>query len=112
MVSTLKIFGLISCGFLLYLGLSNAAQAADEMKLPPDAKQPGGERVGGQSGEGREPATGTEGEAGVDHTRQPGGPRVGGQSGQPAGTHTQEGEAGVDHTRQPGDPRIGGQSGK
>ena len=32
MVSILKVVGLMSCGFLLCLGLSNAASAADEMK--------------------------------------------------------------------------------
>ena len=75
-------------------------------------RQPGGPRVGGQSGEGGEPATGTVGKARKPHTRQPGGPRVGGQSGRPAGTHTQEGEAGKPHARQPGGPRVGGQGGQ
>lgn len=111
MISTLRIIGLMSCGFLLCLGLSNAAPAADEMKAPPHAKKPGGERVGGQSGKGKEPATGAVGEVGKPHTRQPDSPRVGGQGGQSAGTHTQEGEAGTDHTRKPGDPRVGGQGG-
>jgi hypothetical protein len=44
MVSIPKVVGLISCGFLLCLGLSNAALATDDMK----AGQP--ERQGGQAG--------------------------------------------------------------
>ena len=44
MVSIPKVIGLISCGFLLCLGLSNAASATDDMK----AGQP--ERQGGQAG--------------------------------------------------------------
>ena len=44
MVSIPKVVGLTSCGFLLCLGLSNAASAADGMKdAPPD-------RQGGQAG--------------------------------------------------------------
>ena len=89
MVAIPKLIGLISCGFLLYLGLSNAASAEEKKKAPPKVeadvdhtRQPGGPRVGGQSGTGGEPATGSVGEADVDHTRQPGGPRVGGQGGQ------------------------------
>ncbi len=110
MVSTPKIIGLMSCGFLLCLGLSNPAQtvAADGTS----ERQPGGPRVGGQGGEGGEPATGTVGKARKPHTRQPGGPRVGGQGGRPAGTHIQEGEAGKPHARQPGGPRAGGQGGQ
>jgi hypothetical protein len=82
MVSTPKIMGLMSCGFLLCLGLSNPAQAvaADGTS----DRQPGGPRVGGQgaqptpaqAGEGKKADT-------PDHTRQPGGPRVGGQGAQP-----------------------------
>ena len=109
MISTPKVIGLMSCGFLLCLGLSNAAQAvaADGTS----ERQPGGPRVGGQGGKGGEPATGTVGKAGKPHARQPGGPRVGGQGGQPAGTHTQEGKAGKPHAQQPGGPRVGGQGG-
>src|SRR5512141_1364570 len=44
MVSIPKFIGLMSCGFLLCLGLSNVASAADDMK----AGQP--DRQGGQAG--------------------------------------------------------------
>jgi hypothetical protein len=44
MVSIPKVVGLMSCGFLLCLGLSNAALATDDMKVG----QP--ERQGGQAG--------------------------------------------------------------
>ena len=44
MVSIPKVIGLMSCGFVLCLGLSNAASAADDMK----AGQP--DRKGGQAG--------------------------------------------------------------
>lgn len=44
MVSIPKVIGLMSCGFLLCLGLSNGASAADGMK----AGQP--DRQGGQAG--------------------------------------------------------------
>jgi len=44
MVSIPKVIGLMSCGFLLCLGLSNAALATDDMK----ADQP--DRQGGQAG--------------------------------------------------------------
>ena len=46
MVDTPKIVGLMSCGFLLCLGLSNPAQAvaADGTHT----REPGGPRVGGQ----------------------------------------------------------------
>jgi hypothetical protein len=44
MVSIPKVVGLMSCGFLLCLGLSNAALATDDMK----AGQP--DRKGGQAG--------------------------------------------------------------
>jgi hypothetical protein len=49
MVSTPKIIGLMSCGFLLCLGLSNPAQAvaADGTHT----RQPSGPRVGGQGGQ-------------------------------------------------------------
>ena len=83
MVSTPKIIGLMCCGFLLCLGLSNEAQAE----------------------EGKE--------AGTPHTRQPGGPRVGGQGAPPDPAAVVEGEkAGKPHARQPGDPRVGGQGGQ
>jgi hypothetical protein len=80
MVSTPKIIGLMSCGFLLCLGLSNPAQAiaADGTHT----RQPGGPRVGGQGGQ---PDAGQAmvGEKGKPHARKPGDPRVGGQAGQP-----------------------------
>jgi len=83
MVSTPKIIGLMSCGFLLCLGLSNPAPAAEGEK------------------------------AGTPHTRQPGDPRVGGQGGQPGGAPAVGAEkAGKPHARQPGDPRVGGQGGQ
>ena len=112
MISTPKVIGLISCGFLLCLGLSNAAQADNAAPEADHTRQPGGPRVGGQSGVGGEPATGSVGKVGKPHARQPGGPRVGGQSGKPDGTHTQKGAAGKPHTRKPGGPRVGGQSGQ
>ena len=89
MVSTPKIIGLISCGFLLCLGLSNPAQADNA-------------------------APAVEGEkAGTPHTRQPGGPRVGGQGAQPDAAPAVKGEkAGTPHTRQPDGPRVGGQGGQ
>jgi hypothetical protein len=46
MLSIFKVVGVMSCGFLLCLGLSGtAALAADDMQLGPS-----GERIGGQSG--------------------------------------------------------------
>lgn len=46
MISISKVVGVMSCGFLLCLGLSGtAALAADDMQLGPS-----GERIGGQSG--------------------------------------------------------------
>ena len=117
MASTPKIIGLMSCGFLLCLGLSNPAPAAEGEKAgKPHTRQPGGPRVGGQSGQPSEgrvlEGQALEEEAGKPHMRQPGGPRVGGQSGQPSMGRTLEGEAGKPHTRQPGGPRVGGQSGQ
>jgi len=44
MVSISKVVGILSCGFLLCLGLSNTASAADEMKSGQDASK--GEQVG------------------------------------------------------------------
>ena len=52
MVSTPKIIGLMSCGFLLCLGLSNAAPAvAEENADTSHARQKEGPRVGGQGGQ-------------------------------------------------------------
>jgi len=82
MVSTPKIIGLMSCGFLLCFGLSNAAQAADA------ASAVEGEKVG------------------KPHTRQKGGQRAGGQAYQPEGTGE---KAATPHTRMPGGSRVGGQ---
>ena len=76
-----KLIGLISCGFLLCLGLSNAAQADDAVPEKDHTRQPGDPRVGGQGGKPAGTHT-QKGEAGKPHTRQPGGPRVGGQGGQ------------------------------
>lgn len=75
-----KIIGLMSCVFLLCLGLSNAAQAMDTDDT--HMRQPGGPRVGGQGGERDLAPPVEEKEADAPHERQPGGPRVGGQSGQ------------------------------
>jgi hypothetical protein len=44
MVSIPKVVGILSCGFVLCLGLSSAASAADEMKSGQDASK--GERAG------------------------------------------------------------------
>ena len=85
---TPKVVGLMSCGFLLCLGLStpahagDAAPAADGKKADkPHARQPGDPRIGGQGGEGSQ-GKAPEGAASTPHTRQPDGPRVGGQGGQ------------------------------
>ena len=52
MVSTPKIIGLMSCGFLLCLGLSNPAPAAEGDKAStPHTRESGGPRVGGQGGQ-------------------------------------------------------------
>lgn len=120
MVCTPKIIGLMSCGFLLCLGLSNAAQADNvapavkgEKAGKPHTRQPGGPRIGGQGGKGGKPATGIVGDASRPHTRQSGGPRVGGQGAEPDSALVEKGEeAGTDHTRQPSGPRVGGQSGQ
>jgi hypothetical protein len=81
MVCIPKIVGFMSCGFLLCLGLSSPAQADDAAPAADHTRQPGGPRVGGQSGAGGEPAKGTVGTAGKPHARQPGDARVGGQGG-------------------------------
>ena len=81
MLSTTKIIGLISCGFLLCLGLSNTAPA-----LAADGtheRQPDGPRVGGQAGQPDAGQAMVGEKAGKPHARQPGDPRVGGQAGQP-----------------------------
>ncbi len=105
---TPKVVGLMSCGFLLCFGLSSPAQADDAAPVPDHTRQPGGPRVGGQSGGGGEPAKGTVGKTG----RQPGDQRVGGQGGKSVGTHTPEGATDKPHTRQPSGPRVGGQGGQ
>jgi len=119
MVSTTKVIGLISCGFLLCLGLSNSAQADNagpssvegKKTGTPHARQPGDPRVGGQAGQ---PDAGQAmvGEKGTPHARQPGDPRIGGQAGQPDADQANVGEKGTPHARQPGDPRVGGQAGQ
>lgn len=118
MASIPKVIGLMSCGFLLSLGLSNAVQAENEAPAvegekasTPHERQPGGPRVGGQGGQ---PGKGQalKGKADKPHKRQPGGPRVGGQGGQPAGGHDLGGEDSTPRTRQPGGPRVGGQGGQ
>jgi hypothetical protein len=93
MISTPKVIGLMSCGFLLCLSLSNAAQADNEAPVVEGEK------------------------ASPPHTRQPGGPRVGGQAGKPSEGQALEGEAlqreaDSPHTRKPGGPRVGGQAGR
>jgi hypothetical protein len=118
MISTPKVIGLMSCGFLLCFGLSNPAQADNEVPAvegkqadTSHARQPGGPRVGGQGGQ---PAASQalKGKSDTPHARQPGGPRVGGQGGQPAATPAVKGEPGTPHARQPGGPRAGGQGGQ
>ena len=90
MVSTPKVIGLMSCGFLLCLGLSNAAQAEDAapavegMKADtPHARQKDGPRAGGQGGQPAEGQALGGKKSGTPHARQKDGPRVGGQGGQP-----------------------------
>ena len=81
MVSIIRVMGLISCGFLLCLGLSNAAPAvaADGTH----ERQPDGPRVGGQAGQPDAGQAMVGEKAGTPHARQPGDPRVGGQAGKP-----------------------------
>ena len=116
MVSTPKIIGLVSCGFLLCLGLSNPAQAEDAAPAvegnkadAPHMRQKDGPRVGGQ-GSQSDPGLVVEGEkAGKPHARQKGGQRSGGQGYQPEA----KGEkAAAPHTRMPGGQRAGGQGGQ
>lgn len=49
MASIPKVVGLMSCGFLLCLGLSNAAQAADEMKGGQADQMKGGDSERGKT---------------------------------------------------------------
>jgi hypothetical protein len=94
MISIPKIVGVMSCGFLLCLGLSGcAASAADEMK----ADEYGG-RMGGQGGqedklEKREVGAGQSAD------------RIGGQAGQEG--HLEKREVGAGESAE----RIGGQGG-
>jgi hypothetical protein len=118
MVSTPKIIGLMSCGFLLCLGLSNAAQADNEVPAvegkqadTSHARQPGGPRLGGQDGQ-PDKGQALKGETDTPHARQPGGPRLGGQDGQPDKGQALKGETDTPYTRQPGGPRVGGQDGQ
>jgi hypothetical protein len=106
MVSTPKIIGLMSCGFLLCLGLSNAAPAvaADGTH----ERKPDSPRVGGQSGQPDE-GQAMGGEKDIPHERKKDSPRVGGQSGQ--SDAVMGGEKDVPHERKKGGPRVGGQSG-
>ena len=115
MGDTPKIVGLMSCGFLLCLGLSSPAHVGDPAPAgggkkadTPHTRQPDGPRVGGQGGQGIE-GKASEGAASTPHTRQPDGPRVGGQGGEGSQGKGQEGGADTPHTRQPGGPRVGGQ---
>ena len=87
MVSTLKVVGLMSCGFLLCLGLSNAAPAVAGDGT--GERQTGGPRVGGQGGQS---------ELGQPDKADQSNPREGGKAGkkkmgvQPADqSHTREG---------------------
>ena len=50
MVSIPKVVGLMSCGFLLCLGLSNAAQAGDAASTADEMKAGQSDRKGGQAG--------------------------------------------------------------
>ena len=116
MVSTPKIIGLMSCGFLLCLGLSNTAQAENaapavegEKAGKPHTRQADGPRVGGQ-GSQSDAGLVVEGEkAGKPHARQKGGQRSGGQGYQP---EAKGGNAATPHTRMPGGTRVGGQGGQ
>jgi len=77
MVAIPKVVGILSCGFMLCLGLSgNAALATDEMQpgQPP-------ERIGGQSG------TKSDDEKLKGAARQPSAERRGGQAGMKSETN-------------------------
>ena len=109
MVSTPKVIGLMSCGFLLCLGLSNAAPAvaADEGHQ----RQKDGPRVGGQGGAPAEGQALGGAKAGTPHARQKDGPRVGGQGAAPDASAQADG-ASTPHARQKDGPRVGGQGGQ
>lgn len=97
MISTSKVVGVMSCAFLLCLGLSGtAALAADDMQLGKS-----GERIGGQSGQrgDKDKLQGTAGDSA--------GKRVGGQSGQRSDKDKLQGVAGDSAGK-----RMGGQSGQ
>ena len=97
MVAIPKIISVISCGFLLCLGLSsNAVSAVDGMKAGY-----AGERIGGQSGLGYEQVS-QEHKAAPPHA----GERIGGQSGRGYEQVSQEHKAAPPHAE-----RIGGQAG-
>ncbi len=111
MVSTPKIIGLMSCGFLLCLGLSNPAPAA-EGETGPHTRQPDGPRVGGQAGQ-PEAGSGCRGRKLAHLIRGSRWSEGGGQGGQPVLRLRHVGEkAGTPHTRQPDGPRVGGQGGQ
>ena len=91
-----KVVGVMSCAFLLCLGLSGtAALAADDMQLGKS-----GERIGGQSGH-RGDEDKLQGAAGDSS-----GKRIGGQSGHRGDDDKLQGAAGDSSGK-----RIGGQSG-
>ena len=91
-----KVVGVMSCAFLLCLGLSGtAALAADDMQLGKS-----GERIGGQSGH-RGDEDKLQGAAGDSS-----GKRIGGQSGHRGDEDKLQGAAGDSSGK-----RIGGQSG-
>jgi hypothetical protein len=113
MVSTPKIIGLMSCGFLLCFGLSNAAQAADaasavegEKAGKPHTRQADGPRVGGQGSQSDAGLVVEPEKAGKSHQRPQGGQRAGGQGYKPEATGE---KAATPHTRMPGGSRVGGQ---
>jgi hypothetical protein len=115
---TPKVVGLMSCGFLLCLGLSTPAHAGDAAPAAegkkadkPHARQPGDPRIGGQGGQGIE-GKAVEGATDKPHARQPGDPRIGGQGGEGSQGKAPEGATDKPHTRQPEGPRVGGQGGQ
>jgi hypothetical protein len=96
MLSISKVVGVMSCGFLLCLGLSGtAALASDDMQLGPS-----GERKGGQSGHKGDKEK-LKGEAGDSY-----GKRMGGQAGHKGDEEKLKGVAGDSD-----DHRMGGQAG-
>ena len=91
-----KVVGVMSCVFLLCLGLSGtAALASDDMQLGPS-----GERIGGQSGHKGDKEK-LKGEAGDSY-----GKRMGGQAGHKGDEEKLKGVAADD-----ADHRMGGQAG-